>query len=122
MRAVKSKNTVPEMMVRRIVSGLGYRYRLHRSDLPGKPDLAFIGRRKAVFVHGCFWHGHDCVRGSRVPKANADYWRTKITQNSARDDSNIAELEAEGWRVLVIWECELKESAQMRRLLSEFLR
>src|ERR1700735_5319447 len=81
MRAVKSKDTRPEMHVRRIVYALGYRYRLHRKDLPGKPDLAFIGRRKAIFVNGCFWHGHDCPRGSRAPKTNQAYWTAKISRN-----------------------------------------
>jgi DNA mismatch endonuclease (patch repair protein) len=121
MQAVKSKDTAPEMTVRRLAHGMGYRFRLHRKDLPGKPDLVFPRLHKALFVHGCFWHGHDCARGSRVPKANSDYWRTKIRRNSARDVANAAALRTAGWRVAVIWECELKEPARVRRLLLRFL-
>lgn len=122
MRAVKGKDTAPELAVRHLAHGLGYRFRLHRADLPGKPDLVFSGRRKVVFVHGCFWHGHLCARGNRVPKANTDYWRTKIKRNRARDATNAMKLRAAGWRVLVIWECEVKDRAVARRLLSRFLR
>ncbi|MEO4041146.1 very short patch repair endonuclease [Hoeflea sp. CAU 1731] len=106
MRAVKSRDTAPEMVVRRLVHALGYRYRLHRRDLPGAPDLVFPGRRKVVFVHGCFWHGHDCPRGARAPKTNADYWRAKIARNTARDARNAQALADAGWRVLTVWECE----------------
>src|SRR5260221_9305804 len=122
MRAVKGKNTAPELAVRHLVHGLGYRFRLHRADLRGKPDLVFSGRRKVVFVHGCFWHGHLCTRGNRIPKANTDYWRAKIKRNRARDATNAIKLKAGGWRVLVIWECELKNLAVVRGLLSQFLR
>lgn len=122
MRAVKGTDTAPEITVRSLVHQMGYRFRLHRKDLPGKPDLVFPRLRKVVFVHGCFWHGHDCARGNRAPKSNAVYWRTKITRNSARDSANALALEAEGWRVAVIWECELKRPAQVRKLLSRFLR
>jgi DNA mismatch endonuclease (patch repair protein) len=87
MRAVRSEDTRPEMLIRRILHGLGYRYRLHDKTLPGKPDLVFTGRRKVVFVHGCFWHGHDCARGARVPKSNADYWTGKIGRNRERHDA-----------------------------------
>ena len=85
MRAVKGKDTKPELLVRRLVHGMGYRYRLHRKDLPGKPDLTFAGRRRVIFVHGCFWHGHDCARGARVQKNNRDYWLGKIGRNRGRD-------------------------------------
>lgn len=119
MRAVRSKDTGPEMIVRRLVHGLGFRYRLHRRDLPGAPDLVFAGRRKIVFVHGCFWHGHDCARGARRPKANADYWLAKIGRNVERDRRNLHLLEAAGWRVLTIWECELLKGR--RALLEEKL-
>ena len=108
MRAVRSKDTKPEMVVRRLVHGMGYRYRLHRKDLPGKPDLVFPARRKVIFVNGCFWHGHDCTRGSRQPKDNADYWLAKITRNVERDRTSIAILQAAGWQVQTIWECETK--------------
>lgn len=109
MRRVKGKNTTPEMAVRKVLTGLGARYRLHRKDLPGSPDIVLPGRRLAVFVHGCFWHGHDCARGARVPKANRDYWVAKVDRNRARDTRTRAELEALGWRVETVWECELKD-------------
>ena len=109
MRAVKCKDTAPEMVVRRLVHSLGYRYRLHRRDLPGKPDLVFGPRRKVIFVHGCFWHGHTCKRGNRQPKTNADYWRKKIQVNKERDKSTLEELRARGWEILVVWECETKQ-------------
>lgn len=121
MQSVHSKDTKPELMVRRLAYQLGYRYRLHRKDLPGKPDLAFIGRRKVVFVHGCFWHGHDCTRGAREPKANNAYWVDKIARNKARDQAHLATLAARGWRGLVIWECELKQLDIVRARLAEFL-
>ena len=110
MRAVKSRNTQPEMTVRRLVHSMGYRYRLHRKDLPGKPDLAFISRRKAIFVHGCFWHGHDCPRGAREPKTNRDYWIPKIARTRERDAATIERLLKMDWEALVIWECEINPS------------
>lgn len=122
MRAVKAKDTAPEMFVRRLVYSMGYRYRLHRKDLPGKPDLAFIGCRKVVFVHGCFWHGHGCPRGSRAPKANADYWRAKIKRNRERDAVNAAKLEAAGWDTLIVWECELGNESAIAARLRHFLK
>jgi DNA mismatch endonuclease (patch repair protein) len=121
MRAVKGKNTTPELVVRRLVHSMGYRYRLHRQDLPGKPDMVFPRLRKIIFVHGCFWHGHDCARGARMPKANQDYWQKKISGNSSRDASSIAALRSQGWRVAVIWECELKDMAQVKGRLVKFL-
>jgi DNA mismatch endonuclease (patch repair protein) len=121
MQAVRSTNTKPELAVRQLAYHLGYRYQLHRKDLPGKPDLAFIGRHRVVFVHGCFWHGHECARGSRAPKTNADYWGAKIARNRARDVSNVEKLERDDWRVLIIWECELKQLSQVKTRLSRFL-
>ncbi len=121
MRAVKGENTAPELIVRRLVHSLGYRYRLHRKDLPGKPDLVFPGRRKIIFVHGCFWHGHQCARGARVPKTNRDYWRKKIAGNVERDREHGYALEASGWKVLILWECELKVSDKLRARLISFL-
>ena len=109
MRRVKGKDTGPERQVRALVWGMGGRYRLHRADLPGKPDIVLAGRRLAIFVHGCFWHGHVCARGARVPKANRDYWTGKVGGNRARDIAARAALEAQGWRVEAIWECELKD-------------
>jgi DNA mismatch endonuclease (patch repair protein) len=116
MRAVRSRDTKPEMIVRRLVYGLGYRYRLHRPDLPGKPDLTFLGRRKVVFVHGCFWHGHDCARGARVPKNNQEYWIAKIARNKAREARDYDRLREMGWSVLTIWECETKHLSLEVRL------
>lgn len=121
MRRVKSQDTGPEMRVRRLAHSMGYRYRLHAKDLPGKPDLVFRRRRAVIFVHGCFWHGHDCPRGARVPKNNRDYWLAKVARNVARDQRHRAELESNGWRVLVLWECELKDEAALRETLREFL-
>ena len=117
MRAVKGKDTGPEMAVRRLAHGMGYRYRLHREGLPGRPDLCFVGRRKAIFIHGCFWHGHDCKRGNRTPKTNSDYWREKIRRNKDRDARNLLDLAAQGWEALVIWECEIGDEALPSRLL-----
>lgn len=121
MRAVKSRDTATEMTVRRLVYAMGYRYRLHRKDLPGKPDLVFQSRRKVIFVHGCFWHGHDCKRGARVPKTNSAYWENKITRNMERDNQHAEELKRAGWRVLVIWECQTKEEASLVDLVKGFL-
>lgn len=121
MRAVRSRDTKPEMTVRRAAHALGLRFRLHRKDLPGSPDLVFPSRKTAVFVHGCFWHGHDCARGARLPKTNADYWRAKIARNVARDARARGELEALGWRALTIWECELKDAQALAERLVGFL-
>ncbi len=115
MRQVKAKNTTPELKVRRLLTRMGLRYRLHRADLPGKPDIVMPGRKLAIFVHGCFWHGHDCARGARAPKANADYWQAKIGRNRARDIEHRAALQARGWRVLTLWECDLKDEAQIKQ-------
>ncbi len=121
MRAIKSKDTVPEMLVRKIARNIAPGYRLHRKDLPGKPDLAWISTKKAVFVHGCFWHGHDCKRGARVPKENRDYWLAKINRNRERDAENLSELSSLGWTVLFLWECELAHEPVVRDRLTGFL-
>lgn len=121
MRAVKATDTGPEMVVRRMLYKLGYRYRLHRKDLPGKPDLVFPGRKAVIFVHGCFWHGHDCKRGARTPKTNTKYWTEKIRRNVERDAQAIKDLEALGWRVLVVWECELKSLNKFQHKAQSFL-
>lgn len=121
MRSVRSADTKPEMILRRIAHRLGYRYRLHRKDLPGRPDLTFPSKKKAIFVHGCFWHGHDCRRGSRVPKTNTEYWQNKVAGNQKRDTRAKAELEAAGWEVLIIWECELKDIERITNSLRRFL-
>jgi DNA mismatch endonuclease (patch repair protein) len=121
MARIKSKDTKPELMLRRLLTELGARYRLHRKDLPGSPDVAMPGRRLAIFVHGCFWHGHDCVRGARVPKANRDYWLAKVARNVARDGRNLADLANAGWRVETVWECQMKDQAALRARLSALL-
>lgn len=121
MRRVKGRDTGPEMKVRRLVHGLGYRYRLHRKDLPGKPDLVFAGRHKVIFVHGCFWHGHSCKRGARVPKTNAGYWKRKIERNKERDIEHMKLLKDKGWGVLLLWECQLSDKEWLREVIVEFL-
>lgn len=121
MRAVKSGDTAPELVVRSLAHRMGYRFRLHRKDLPGKPDLVFPGLCKAIFVHGCFWHAHDCKRGARVPKTNQDYWRSKIERNRGRDTKNIAALNADGWKTLVIWECETHSERTLQKRMRAFL-
>lgn len=108
MAAVRSKDTKPEMTLRKALHALGYRYRLHQRHLPGKPDLVFPARRCVIFVNGCFWHGHHCPAGA-LPATRREFWEEKIGQNRARDARNTAELEALGWRVLTVWECDLRE-------------
>lgn len=110
MQAVRSTDTAPELFVRRLLHARGYRFRLHRKDLPGSPDIVFPGRRKVIFVHGCFWHGHTCRRGARIPKTNALYWSRKVSKNQIRDQMAVTALEAMGWECLVLWECELTKT------------
>jgi DNA mismatch endonuclease (patch repair protein) len=117
MRAVKSRDTKPEIAVRRVAHAQGLRFRLNRSDLPGKPDLVFPSRRAVIFVHGCFWHGHDCARGARTPATNRDYWRAKIGRNMARDKASLAALKKLGWKAIVIWECETRDAERLKRLI-----
>jgi DNA mismatch endonuclease (patch repair protein) len=121
MARVKGRDTGPELKVRKLLTAMGARYRLHRKDLPGAPDIVMPGRKLAIFVHGCFWHGHDCARGARVPKQNRDYWEAKIGRNRARDVRTRGELEALGWTPLILWECELKDEAQLKARLSDAL-
>jgi DNA mismatch endonuclease (patch repair protein) len=121
MRAVKGRDTKPEIAVRRLAHRLGYRFRLHRPDLPGKPDLAFPGRKAAIYVNGCFWHGHACKCGARVPKANRSYWMAKIARNMKRDRVNLRRLRSLGWRGLVIWECAIKDGARLAAKIRRFL-
>ncbi|MAT70514.1 MAG: very short patch repair endonuclease [Planctomycetaceae bacterium] len=123
MRAVKSADTTPEMVVRRLVHGMGYRYRLHASDLPGKPDLVLPRHRKAIFVHGCFWHRHRCAAGQSMPASRVEYWQAKFDRNVKRDAANLRKLRREGWSVLVVWECQTKASRldSLQRRLARFL-
>lgn len=122
MRRIRSSDTLPELAVRRILRDLGRTgYRLHRRDLPGKPDMAFVGRRKAIFVHGCFWHGHDCKEGLRKPKSNIEYWEQKIVRNCRKHTADLAALEALGWSVLTVWECEVRDPCSVKTRLRSFL-
>ncbi|HEY0028773.1 MAG TPA: DNA mismatch endonuclease Vsr [Allosphingosinicella sp.] len=121
MARVRSKDTSPELVVRRIAHRLGYRFRLHRRDLPGTPDLVFPMYRAVIFVHGCFWHQHACSRGSRIPKTNQDYWKPKLERNVLRDSTARSRLTEQKWRVLVIWECETRDRARVAYSLSQFL-
>ena len=121
MRNIKSKGMKPEMVVRRLVHRLGYRYRLHRKGLPGKPDLAFIGKRKAIYVHGCFWHQHHACREGRVPSSNVDYWGPKLARNVQRDLAHHQALEELGWKSLVIWECETLDQQRLEHVVRGFL-
>lgn len=122
MRAVTSKDTDPEMQVRRAVHAMGYRYRLHVAGLPGKPDLVFPRLSKVIFVHGCFWHQHRCKRGRRIPKTRREYWEAKLARNVERDRRHRRKLRRDGWEVLVVWECQLrKDSEAVKEKLREFL-
>jgi DNA mismatch endonuclease (patch repair protein) len=117
MRRITAKNTEPEMVVRRLLHSLGYRYRLHAKDLPGKPDIVFLRRKKVIFVHGCFWHQHEGCRGGRAPATRQGYWAPKLHRNIERDAENMSKLLAMGWDVCVVWECELKgENALLARI------
>lgn len=123
MAKIRSKDTVPEMIVRKLVHGLGYRYRLHRRGMPGTPDLVFPSRRKVIFVHGCFWHRHSdptCKR-ARLPKSRQDFWGPKLTANAERDIRSLQALEALGWKTLTLWECEIKSNHDLDDRIIRFL-
>jgi DNA mismatch endonuclease, patch repair protein len=122
MRAVKSRNTGPEIKVRRLVHALGRRYRLYHKHLPGKPDLVFAKKRRVIFVHGCFWHGHHCPRGNRLPKTNGVYWSAKIERNRQRDAAVLEALKNNEWSSLIVWECELKDLAELTERICRFLK
>ena len=121
MARVRSTDTAPEMTVRRLIHSLGYRYRLHRRDLPGTPDIVFPSRRKVIFVHGCFWHQHTCKRGSRVPATRQDYWAPKLARNVQRDRIAAARLKKLGYRRLVIWECQTRPT-KLKPLTARIIR
>ena len=121
MRRIRKTNTQPELAVRRLAHAMGYRFRLHRGDLAGTPDLVFPGRRKIVFVHGCFWHQHEGCRLARRPKSRPDYWPAKLARNVERDAEVRRRLAEEGWEVLIIWECETAEEGTLRDRVAEFL-
>lgn len=120
MSAIRSSDTKPELLVRKLAHRCGYRFRLHRKDLPGKPDLVFPSRKAVILVHGCFWHMHGCP-SVRVPKSNADYWRPKLERNQRRDAENISALQSQGWKVLTIWECETSDLPAIERTIRDFL-
>jgi DNA mismatch endonuclease (patch repair protein) len=121
MSRVRAKNTAPEMTVRRLVHGLGYRYLVHSSSLPGKPDIVFRPRRKAIFVHGCFWHWHENCRLARLPRSRLEYWLPKLSRNRERDAEAIAALNSLGWSVHVVWQCELRNIDAVVAALLRFL-
>lgn len=123
MSRIRAKDTGPEMVVRKMVHAAGYRYRLHRKDLPGKPDLVFPSRRAVIFVHGCFWHGHPdpTCKDAALPKSRLDYWLPKLSRNKERDAVSTEALEAAGWKVLTVWDCELKELELTKTRIMEFL-
>jgi DNA mismatch endonuclease (patch repair protein) len=120
MRRIRSKGTLPELVVRGLVHRMGFRFRLHRKDLPGKPDLEFASRRQVIFVHGCFWHAHACNIAHK-PKSNTAYWGPKLQRNQARDKKHLKALAAQGWKPLVIWECEVKFEEELGKKLAAFL-
>ena len=122
MRAIRSKGTRPEKAVRSLVHRLGYRFRLHRRDLPGKPDLVFPSRRKVIFVHGCFWHQHEGCEGSHLPKSNTEYWIPKLKRNKSRDAEHVVALKAAGWECLVLWECQLGNEKALAGRLRKWLK
>ena len=118
MSRIRGRNTFPELQVRRRLHSLGYRYRLYGRGLPGKPDLVFPQWKKVVFVHGCFWHGHDCRHGRRRPSTRAEFWRKKMLDNQARDARTIVQLKALGWASLEIWECEIKDGSWLSKAMA----
>ena len=120
MARIRSKNTRPEVLTRSAVQALGLRFRNHVDDLPGKPDLANKARKWAIFVHGCFWHSHTGCRLASSPKSNTGYWAEKLARNEARDAEKIAALEAQGYRVLVVWECDVRDGVRLQRALESF--
>ncbi len=121
MARVGQKNTKPELIVRKLLHGLGYRYRLHRKNLPGTPDICFSSRKKVIFVHGCFWHRHEGCRRTTTPKTRTDFWEEKFRQNVARDRRKIDDLQKLGWNALVVWECETEDESELESRLIDFL-
>lgn len=118
MAAIRGRDTKPELLVRRLLHGLGYRYRLHAKGLPGRPDLVFSARRKAMFIHGCFWHGHEHCTAGRIPRTRSDFWGAKLSANKLRDSRVLREIEELGWTTQVLWECELGDPSLAHRLTS----
>lgn len=121
MSRIRSKDTLPELQVRQVLHKLGYRYRLHLTGLPGSPDIVFKGRRKVIFVHGCFWHQHEGCKVSHIPKSNSLFWQEKLERNRKRDTANQQALIGLGWEVMVVWECELADAYGLARRMQSFL-
>lgn len=122
MSQIRSKNTKPEVLLRSLLHRAGYRFRLHRKDLPGKPDIVFPGRRKVILVHGCFWHQHLGCREGRIPGTRQDYWRPKLKRNVERDAAAVEQLRTLGWDVMTVWECEIKNAEPVKDRLRAFLK
>lgn len=122
MSRIKGKNTRPELLVRSLLHRLGYRFRLHRKDLPGKPDIVLPKHKKIIFVHGCFWHGHPDCKRSTLPKSNAEFWRKKIQSNIDRDDAALRELSTAGWKTLIVWQCKINNFDELIKTLTDFLK
>ncbi len=120
MRSIRPKNTRPELFVRKLLTAMGCRYRLHRKDVPGCPDIAFIGKKKAIFVHGCFWHAHEGCPISHVP--DSPFWQQKLAANKARDKRAVSDLESMGWRSMTLWECQLRDQQRVMAVLKRFLK
>ncbi|NLA25700.1 MAG: DNA mismatch endonuclease Vsr [Bacteroidales bacterium] len=121
MSSIKSKDTKPELIVRRLLHSMGYRYRLHRKDLPGSPDIVLSNYKKVIFIHGCFWHGHKGCSRAKLPKTNTEKWQQKISKNMKRDMESIEKLHSLGWAVLVLWTCEIKDEENLKRELEDFI-
>jgi DNA mismatch endonuclease, patch repair protein len=123
MAAIRSKDTKPEIVVRSLIHGMGYRFRLHVKDLPGRPDLVFKSRRKVIFVHGCFWHQHkrNTCSDARLPKSNTGYWHEKLARNAERDKDHTQALKKLGWQVLTVWDCETGNSVKLQNRIARFL-
>lgn len=121
MSRVGSKNTAPELIVRKLLFSMGFRYRLHSKVLPGRPDIVFPGRRKVIFVNGCFWHGHESCRYGRLPRSHVEFWSDKIARNRERDSRNVELLHQQGWRTLTVWQCELRNFEEIAQKLYDFL-
>ena len=121
MSRIRGKDTIPEMKVRSLIHSHGYRYRLHDKKLPGKPDLVFKSLKKVIFVHGCFWHSHEHCRKGQLPKSNLEYWEPKISKNKERDSKNYESLILQGWKILIVWQCELKNTESVKNNILNFL-
>lgn len=121
MARVRRADTAPEIAVRKLLHALGYRFRLHRKDLPGTPDIVFPARKKALFVHGCFWHRHQGCKKATTPKTRVEFWKDKFAANEARDRRKLDQLRASGWHCLVVWECETRDLPRLQGILREFL-